>query len=172
MYKISKENAICCILWSPNSELESFFDIAVLHWICYVTVMQQFATLYECYKDLYSADSSGNKNLLKKAVIYLFESNGFQLSNLTDYLELDQQTVLKKVKQNLCKIYEEYFFEAIKDSNRPSPINNKIKSAYKEEEYLSETTYHKYRSVITKFRTSAHCFPIEYGRWIKIEHDM
>ena len=51
--------------------------------------------LYECYKDLFSADSSGNKNWLK-AVTYLFESNGFQLSNLTDYLELDQQTVLKR----------------------------------------------------------------------------
>ena len=57
-----------------------------------------------------------------------------------------------------------------KDSNRLSPIYNKIKSAYKKE-YLSETTYHKYRSAITKFRNSAHCFPIEYGRWIKIEHD-
>ena len=67
----------------------------------------------------------------------MFESNGFQLSNLTDYLELDQQTVLKKVIQNLCKIYEEYFFEAVKDSNRLSPICNKIKSAYKEEEYSS-----------------------------------
>ena len=94
--------------------------------------------LYECYKDLYSSDSSGNKSWLK-AVIYLFESNGFQLSNLTDYLELDQQTVLKKVKQNLCKICEEYFFEAVKDSNRLSPIYNKIKSAYKVEEYLSKT---------------------------------
>ena len=68
--------------------------------------------LYECYKDLYSADSSGNKNWLK-AVIYLFESNGFQLSNLTDYLELNKQAVLEKVEQNLCKIYEEYFFEAV-----------------------------------------------------------
>ena len=44
MYKIFKETGItCCILWSLNSELESFFDVAVLHWICYVTVMQQFA---------------------------------------------------------------------------------------------------------------------------------
>ena len=49
--------------------------------------------------------------------------------------------------------------------------DNKIKSAYKEEEYLSETTYHNYRSAITRFRISAHCFPIEYGRWTKIEHD-
>ena len=71
--------------------------------------------MYECYKDLYSADSSGNKNWLK-AVIYLFESNGFQLSNLADYLELDQQTVLKKVKQNLYKIDEEYVFEAVNPS--------------------------------------------------------
>ena len=126
--------------------------------------------LYECYKDLYSADSSVNKNWLK-AVIYLSESNGSQLSNLTDYLELDQQKVLKNVKQNLCKIYEEYFFQAVKDSNRLSPMYNKIKSAYKEEEYLSEITYHKYRSAITKFRISAHFFPIEYGRWTKIEHN-
>ena len=125
--------------------------------------------MYECYKDIYSADLSGNKNWLK-AVIYLFESNGFQLSNLTDYLEVDQQTVLKKVKQNLCKIDEECFFEAVKDSNRLSPIYNKIKSAYKEEEYLSEPTYYKYRSAVTKFKISAHCYPIEYERWIKTEH--
>ena len=89
--------------------------------------------LYEFYKDLYSADSCGNKNRLK-AVIYLFKSHSFQLSNLTDYLELDQQAVFKKVKQNLCEIYEKYFVEAVKASNRLSPIYNKIKSAYKEEE--------------------------------------
>ena len=71
----------------------------------------------------------------------------------------------------MYKIYEEYFFEALKDSNRLSHICNKIKSAYKEEEYLSETTYHKYRSAITKFRISAYCFPIEYGRRTKIEHN-
>ena len=59
----------------------------------------------------------------------------------------------------------------VKDSNRLSPIYNKIKSAYEEEEYLSEATYHKYRAAITEFRISAHYFPIEYGRWIKIEHD-
>ena len=68
-------------------------------------------------------------------------------------------------------MYEEYFFKAVKDSDRLSPIYNKIKSAYKEKEYLSETTYHKYRSAITEFIISAQCFPVEYGRWIKIEHD-
>ena len=90
--------------------------------------------LYECYKDLYSADSSGNKNWLKAVIYESNEHNGFLLSDLTDYLELDQQTVfLKKVKQNLCKIYEEYCFEAVKDSNRLSSIwiYNKIKSAKK-----------------------------------------
>ena len=44
--------------------------------------------LCECYKDLFSADSSGNRNWIK-AVACLFESNGFQLSNLADYFELD-----------------------------------------------------------------------------------
>ena len=29
----------------------------------------------------------------------------------------------------------------------------------------------EYRSAIPKFRTSAHCFPIEYGTWIKIERN-
>ena len=70
-------------------------------------------SLYECYKDLYSADSSGNKNWLK-AVIYLFKSNGFQLRNLTYYLEHDQQTAFKKLKQYFCKLCEEYFLKQLK----------------------------------------------------------
>ena len=93
----------------------------------------------------------------------MFESDGFQLSSLTDYFELDQQTVFKKVKQNLCKIYAEYFFEAVKDSNRLSPIHNKIKSAYEEEEYLSETTYHKYRSASLEFQQVASQLNMEDG---------
>ena len=37
--------------------------------------------------------------------------------------------------------------------------------------YLKPPILHKYRWAITKFRISAHWFPIEYGRWTKIEHN-
>ena len=60
-----------------------------------------------------TADSSGNKNWLK-AVIYLFESTGFQLNNLTDYLELYQQTVLKKVKQNYVRFMRNISLKQLK----------------------------------------------------------
>ena len=66
----------------------------------YINIMKFFYHL----GDLSKKGNYLNKNWLK-AAIYLFESNGFQLSNLTDYLELDQQLVLKKVKQNLCIRY-------------------------------------------------------------------
>ena len=39
------------------------------------------------------------------------------------------------------------------------------KKEFKEESYLSDVNYHKYRSAITKFRISSHNLPIEKGRW-------
>ena len=40
-----------------------------------------------------------------------------------------------------------------------------MKKEFKEESYLSDVDYHKYRSAITKFRIAAHNLPIEKGRW-------
>ena len=37
--------------------------------------------------------------------------------------------------------------------------------------YISDVKYHKYRSAIVKFRTSAHTFPVEKGKWQSIPRD-
>ena len=48
---------------------------------------------------------------------------------------------------------------------RLKDIYSEVKKEFKEESYLSDVDYHKYRSAITKFRISAHNLPIEKGRW-------
>ena len=40
-------------------------------------------------------------------------------------------------------------------------------TGFREEKYIHEVKYYKYRSAITKFRISAHTFPVESGRWDK-----
>ena len=50
-------------------------------------------------------------------------------------------------------------------------LYSSIKDDFKEEQYISDVKYYKYRSAITKFRTSAQTFPIEKGRWQSIPRD-
>ena len=46
-----------------------------------------------------------------------------------------------------------------------------MKDDFKEEQYISDVKYYKYRSAMAKFRISAHTFPIEKGRWRSIPRD-
>ena len=50
-------------------------------------------------------------------------------------------------------------------------LYSSIKDDSKEEQYISDVKYYKYRSAATKFRISAHTFPIEKGRWRSIPRD-
>ena len=50
-------------------------------------------------------------------------------------------------------------------------LYSNLKQSFEEEDYLSKVKFYKYRSAITKFRISAHPFPIETGRWKSIERD-
>ena len=56
----------------------------------------------------------------------------------------------------------------MKDSNKLQLYSN-LKQSFEEEDYLSKVKFYKYRSAITKFRISAHSFPIETGRWKSIK---
>ena len=66
--------------------------------------------------------------------------------------------------------FKEKFRQEIGNSSRLT-FYSSIKDDFKEEQYISDVKYHKYRSAITKFRISAHTFPIEKGRWRSIPRD-
>ena len=61
---------------------------------------------------------------------------------------------------------KEKFFNEIANSSKRI-LYSHVKEKFREEKYIHEVKYYKYRSAITKFRTSAHTFPVESGRWDK-----
>ena len=46
-----------------------------------------------------------------------------------------------------------------------------MKKDFKEEQYISDVKYYKYRLAMAKFRISAHTFATEKGRWLSILWD-
>ena len=73
------------------------------------------------------------------------------------------------MKTELQKLYRQHFFKTISLSRKLAPIYGKIKKEYKEEPYVSQVEYYKYRSAITRFRISVHNLPIEKDRWNGID---
>ena len=63
-------------------------------------------------------------------------------------------------------MFEEKFFNEIANSSKLI-LYNHIKEEFREEKCIHEVKYYKYRSAITKFKISAHTFPVESGRWDK-----
>ena len=62
---------------------------------------------------------------------------------------------------------EDYFKEKFRKEIGNSPrvtLYNSMKDEFKDEQYISDVKYYKYRSVVVKFRISAHTFPVEKGR--------
>ena len=58
----------------------------------------------------------------------------------------------------------------MKDSDNIKLYSN-LKQSFEEEDYLTKIEFYRYWSAITKFRISAHSFPIDTGRWKSIEKD-
>ena len=73
--------------------------------------------------------------------------------------------VLSADKQTMFRS-KETFFNEIANSSKLI-LYNHVKEELREEKYIHEVKYYKYRSAITKFRISAHTFPVESGRWDK-----
>ena len=63
-------------------------------------------------------------------------------------------------------MFKEKFFNEIANSSKLI-LYSHVKEEFREEKYIHEVKYYKYRSAITKFRISAHTFPVESGRWDK-----
>ena len=74
------------------------------------------------------------------------------------------------MRNKLEDYFKEKFSKAIGNSSRLT-LYSSIKNDFKEEQYISDVKYYKYRSAVTKFRISAHTFPIEKGRWQSIPKD-
>ena len=83
---------------------------------------------------------------------------------------LDQHVAISTLKETLESRFVNDFFTVMKASNKLQLYSN-LKQSFEEEDYLSKVKFYKYGSAITKFRISAHPFPIETGRWKSIEKE-
>ena len=83
---------------------------------------------------------------------------------------IEKDNIISLVRNKLEDHFKEKFRKEIGNSSRLT-LYSSIKDDFKEEQYISNVKYYKYRSAITKFRISAHTFPIEKGRWQSIPRD-
>ena len=120
-------------------------------------------TLWKC------GDNLSKELSWLSTVFYLLQIAGYNFPSISNYLEIDKGITVKNLKTELQKLYRQQFFKTISLSSKPAPIYSKIKKEYREEPYVSQVEYHKYRSAITRFRISAHNLPIEKGRWEGID---
>ena len=73
---------------------------------------------------------------------------------------ISNSNVLSSIVDKLQNMFEEKFFNEIANSSKLIPYNH-VKKEFREEKYIYEVKHYKYRSAITKFRISAHTFPVE-----------
>ena len=79
---------------------------------------------------------------------------------------ISNSNVLSSVIDKLQSIFKGKFFNEIANSSKLI-LYNHVKEEFREEKDIHEVKYNRYRSAITKFRISAHMFPVESGRWDK-----
>ena len=99
------------------------------------------------------------------SVLYIFNLVGINLDMEQLHL-ISNKNVLSSIVDKLQSLFKETFFNEIANSSKLI-LYNHVKGEFREEKYIHEVKYCKYRSAITKFRISAHTFPVESGRWIK-----
>ena len=103
--------------------------------------------------------------LVNSSVVHIKNCrNRFQL------LMLENDDIIKEVKDRCRRMFEDKFFNAIRNSSRLL-IYQDLKKQFEIEPYINEVKYYKYRSAITKFRISAHSLPIERGRWLSVHRN-
>ena len=131
--------------------------------LIYSAVMEWY-TLWKC------GDNLSKELSWLSTVFYLLQIAGYKFPSISNYLEIDEGITVKNLKTELQKLYRQHFLKTISLSSKLAPIYGKIKKEYREELYVSQVEYHKYRSAITSFRISAHnLVPIEKGRWEGID---
>ena len=109
---------------------------------------------------------SGDKKCWLTPVLYIFRIIGTD-PDLARLHLIEKDNIKFLVRNKLEDHFKEKFRKEIGNSSKLT-LYSSIKDDFKEEQYISDVKYYKYRSAVTKFRISAHTFPIEKGS--SIEH--
>ena len=112
---------------------------------------------------------SGDKKCWLTPVLYILRIIGID-PDLTQMHLIKKDNIISLVRNKLEDHFKEKFRKEVGNSSRLT-LYSSIKDDFKEEQYISDVKYYKYRSAITKFRISARTFPIEKGRWQSIPRD-
>ena len=99
-------------------------------------------------------------------MLFIFKTVGVDF-DLNQLLMLENEDIIKEVKDKCRRMFEDKCFNEIRNSSRLL-IYQDLKKKFELEPYINEVKYYKYRSAITKFRISAHSLPIERGRWMSV----
>ena len=90
--------------------------------------------------------------------------------DLTRLHLIEKENIISLVRNKLEDHFKEKFRKEIGNSSKLN-LHSSMKDDFKEEQYISDVKYYKYRSAIAKFRISAHTFLIEKGRWRSIPRE-
>ena len=93
------------------------------------------------------------------AVLFIFKTVGIDF-DLNQLLMLENEDIIKEVKDKCRCMFEDKFFNEIRNSSRLL-IYQDPKKKFEIEPYINKVKYYKYRCAITKFRISAHSLPKE-----------
>ena len=102
-------------------------------------------------------------------VLYIFRIIGID-PHLTRLHLIEKDNIISLVRNKLEDQSKKNSTNEIGNSSRLT-LYSSMKDDFKEEQYISDVKYYKYRSAIAKFRISAHTFPTEKGRWQSIPRD-
>ena len=97
--------------------------------------------------------------MLVTPVLYVFRMIGID-PDLTRLHLIEKDNIISLVRNKLEDHFKEKFRKEIGNSSRLT-LYSSIKDDFKEEQYINDVKYYEYRSTITKFRISAHTFPID-----------
>ena len=100
------------------------------------------------------------------SVLYIFNLVGINPDMEQLHLLLNNN-VLSSIADKLQNMFKEKFFSEIANSTKLI-LYSHVREEFREEKYIHEVKYYKYRSAITKFRISAHTFPVESEDGIKL----
>ena len=101
---------------------------------------------------------SGDKKCWLTPVLYIFRI-GID-PDLTRLHLTEKDNIISPVRNKLEDHFKEKFRKEIGNSSRLT-LYSSMKDDIKEEQYISDVIYYKYRSAVAKFRISAHTFPMK-----------
>ena len=128
-----------------------------------------YSAVMECYTLWKCGDNLSKELSWLSTVFYMLQIAGYNFPSISNYLEIDEGITVKNLKTELQKLYRQHFLKTISLSSKLAPVYGKIKKEYREEPYVFQVEYHKYRSAIARFRISGHNLPIEKDRWKGID---